>query len=109
MAAVSSCSGGCGKHDVGPGVGLADPASNRDRHHWRRSRLVLAAHPVTIVTSVYRPKRQPRKKAQAAAITGPRIVVAKRSKRIATPVDDGQETSPEIKAFFDRMMRPRGE
>ena len=23
-------------------------------------------------------------------------------------VDDGQEASPEVKAFFARMMRPRG-
>jgi hypothetical protein len=59
-----------------------------------------------IVTSTYRPKRAPRKpKAQAAAITGPAIVTAA-SKRDRTR--RRQEASPEIKAFFARMMRPRG-
>jgi hypothetical protein len=64
-----------------------------------------------IVTYAHRPKRQPRKpKAQAAAITGPAIVTAT-SKRDRDPRrkdadDDGQEASPEIKAFFARMMRP---
>jgi hypothetical protein len=67
--------------------------------------------PSRIVTSTYRPKRPPRKKAQAAAITGPAIVTAasKRDRdRRREMVDDGQETSPEIKAFFARMMRPHG-
>ena len=62
-----------------------------------------------IVTSTYRPKRAPRKKAKAAAITGPAIVTAtnKRDRdRRREMVDDGQEASPEIKAFFARMMRP---
>jgi hypothetical protein len=63
-----------------------------------------------IVTSTYRPKRPPRKpKAQAAAITGPAIVTAAsrraRAIRRREEADDGQEASPEIKAFFARMMR----
>jgi hypothetical protein len=65
----------------------------------------------SIVTYVHRPKRPPRKKAQAAAITGPAIVTAasKRVKAIQRreEADDGQEASPEIKAFFARMMQPR--
>ena len=66
-----------------------------------------------IVTSTYRPKRAPRKKAKAAAITGPAIVTAAskrdRTRRRKDATDDGQvEASPEIKAFFARMMRPPG-
>jgi hypothetical protein len=65
-----------------------------------------------IVTYVHRPKRPPRKKAQAAAITGLAIVAAKserdRAIRRREEADDGQEASPEIKAFFARMMRPPG-
>jgi hypothetical protein len=64
-----------------------------------------------IVTSTYRPKRAPRKKAKAVAITGPAIVTAtsKRDRdRRREMVDDGHEDSPEIKAFFARMMRPPG-
>ena len=68
--------------------------------------------PRSIVTFVHRPKRPPRKKAEAAAITGPAIVTAtsKRDRAIQRreEADDGQEASPEIKAFFARMMRPRG-
>jgi hypothetical protein len=68
--------------------------------------------PRSIVTYVHRPKRPPRKKAQAAAITGPAIVtaVSKRDRAIRRreQTDDGQEASPEIKAFFARMMRPPG-
>jgi hypothetical protein len=66
--------------------------------------------PRSIVTYVHRPKRPPRKKAQATAITGPAIVTAasKRDRAIRRreEPDDGQEASPEIKAFFARMMRP---
>jgi hypothetical protein len=64
-----------------------------------------------IVTYAHRPKRPPRKKANAATITGPAIVTAdgKRDRgRCREMVDDGQEASPEIKAFFARMMRPPG-
>jgi hypothetical protein len=87
----------------------------------------------SIVTRTYRPKRPPRKKrAKAAAINGPTIVWrgakpadeaaastgAASMPAIARPqteharrnrwVDDGQETSPGIKAFFARIMRPHG-
>jgi hypothetical protein len=68
--------------------------------------------PRSIVTYVHRPKRPPRKKAQAAAISGPAIVTAAskrdRAIRCREEVDDGHEASPEIKAFFARMMRPPG-
>jgi hypothetical protein len=58
-----------------------------------------------IVTYAHRPKRAPRK-AKAAAITGPAIVSATSKRDRRREVDDGQEASPEIKAFFARMMRP---
>jgi hypothetical protein len=64
-----------------------------------------------IVTYAHRPKRAPRKRAKAAAITGPAIVTAasKRHRGRRRPDDDdGEEASPEIKAFFARMMRPPG-
>ena len=64
-----------------------------------------------IVTSTYRPKRAPRKrKAQAVAITGPAVVTTTTREHGKTTawVDDGLETSPEIRAFFARMMRPHG-
>jgi hypothetical protein len=56
-----------------------------------------------IVTHVHRPKRAPRKKAKAAAITNPAIVTAtsKRDRfRHREAADDNTEASPEIKAFF---------
>ncbi len=63
--------------------------------------------PSRIATHAHRPKRAPRKKAKTAAITGPAIVIAssKRDRRREV-VDDDTEASPEIKAFFARMMRP---
>ena len=68
--------------------------------------------PSRIVTYAHRLKRPPRKKAKAAAITGPAIVTAasKRDRAIRRReiADDGQEASPEIKAFFARMVRPPG-
>jgi hypothetical protein len=66
--------------------------------------------PTRIVTHAYRPKRAPRKQAKAAAINGPAIVTAssKRDRiiRRREAADDDTEASPEIKAFFARMMRP---
>jgi hypothetical protein len=66
--------------------------------------------PRSIVTYVQRPKRPPRKKAQAAAITGPAIFTASskrdRAIRRREKPDDDQEASPEIKAFFARMRPP---
>ena len=68
--------------------------------------------PRSIVTYAHRPKRLPPKKAQAAAIPGPAIVSAAserdRAIRRREEADDGQEASPEIKAFFARMIRPPG-
>ena len=66
--------------------------------------------PSRIVTYAHRPKRAPRKKVQAAAITGPTIVTSasKRDRDRRREADDDQEASPEIKAFFARMMRPPG-
>jgi hypothetical protein len=68
--------------------------------------------PRPIVTYVHRPNPPPRKKAQAAAIAGPAIVTKTsrrdRAIRRREEADDGQEASPEIKAFFARMMRPPG-
>jgi hypothetical protein len=59
---------------------------------------------------VHRPKRLPQKKAKAAAITGPAIVTTiskrDRDRRREMADDDGREASPEIKAFFARMMVP---
>ncbi len=66
---------------------------------------------MAIVTYAHRPKRPPRKKAKAAAITGPAIVTvtSKRdSIRRSEEADQNTEASPEVKAFFARMMRPPG-
>ena len=66
--------------------------------------------PSRIVNYPRRPKRPPRKMPIAASITAP-VVVKTNNKpnglRSVAWVDDGQETSPEIKAFFARMMRLR--
>ena len=63
-----------------------------------------------IVAYAHRPKRAQRKKAQGAVITGPAIVTAtsKRDRDRRGEADDDTEASPEIKAFFARMMRPPG-
>jgi hypothetical protein len=63
-----------------------------------------------IVTHAYRPKRAPRKKAKAAAITGPAMVRAtsKQDRDRRRDAADDTEASPEVKAFFARMMRPPG-
>jgi hypothetical protein len=68
---------------------------------------VTTDKPRSIVTYVHRPKRLPPKKAQAAAIV---TVASKRDRAIRRreEPDDDQEASPEIKAFFARMMRPPG-
>ena len=39
----------------------------------------------------------------------PAIVTAKRSKRIAATTDGDKEVSPSVRAFFARMIRPRGQ
>ena len=61
---------------------------------------------MAIVTYAHRPKRPPRKKAKAAAIV---TVTSKRdSIRRSEEADQNTEASPEVKAFFARMMRPPG-
>ena len=87
------------------------------------------------VTSTYRYKRPPRRKqadhqaqeahaAPTAAVAAPPpasddrmpapgkaamvSVPARRRRKGAAWVDNGQEAPPEIKAFFDRMVRPGG-
>ena len=67
--------------------------------------------PTRIVAYAHRPKRPPRKKAKIAAITVPAIVKAAPTNARRKPwVDDGQEASPEINAFFARMgVCPRDE
>jgi hypothetical protein len=88
---------------------------------WRRPAverelpaLTSSAMPSRIVTYTHRYKRPPKRKAQAAAITGTAIVEAasKRDRiirrRKEAAADDDQEASPEIKALVARMMRPPG-
>ena len=63
----------------------------------------------TIVT--YHPKKPaPRRKAQAAAITGSAIVTAtKRSARRTKPgPEDDAAADARVRAFFARMVRPPG-
>jgi hypothetical protein len=67
--------------------------------------------PSRIVTYAHRPRRSPRQKpAKAAAVNGPAIVTASskrdRITRRREVADDDTEASPEVKAFFARMMRP---
>ena len=69
------------------------------------------AMPNRIVTYVHRPKRSPREKPMVASISVPVLVktpTEPKGQRSDAWIDDGQETSPEIKAFFARMMRPHG-
>jgi hypothetical protein len=70
---------------------------------------------LTIVTYAHRPKRPPHRKKAQAAIIGPAIVTntnRRRSKQLsaerAAPDTDAAEVSPEVKAFFARMVRPGG-
>jgi hypothetical protein len=70
-----------------------------------------------IITYAHRPKRPPQKR-KAAAIEihpnggkKPAIVVSATKRgpgKAAAWIDDGQGVSPEIKAFFARIMRPPG-
>ena len=59
-----------------------------------------------IVTYAHRPKRPPRK--AQAAIIGPAIVTSASKRRHAQPPADAAEVSPEVQAFFARMVRPGG-
>ena len=60
--------------------------------------------PARIVTHASRPKRAPRKKAnhRASAI----VTVTNKRDRMIRRREADDEASPEIKAFFARMMRP---
>jgi hypothetical protein len=66
--------------------------------------------PSRIVTHAYRPKRLPRKKAKAAAITGPAIVTAQKPGRrqVAAWGDDGQ-SDPELRAWLERAKWEHGD
>jgi hypothetical protein len=63
-----------------------------------------------IVTSVYRPKRTPRKR-KAVAIVGPAIVTTASRKRLhraeREALPDDPEADARVKAFRARMIRPR--
>ena len=62
-----------------------------------------------IVTHSYLSNRSPRQKTKAAVITEPAIVraISKQEKGgRQTVADDGQEASPEIKAFFRARPAP---
>ena len=64
---------------------------------------------MTIVTYVHRPKRTPRRKAQAAAIELPRSIVVARTTKPHQPMQRPEpepdlEAEAKLKAFFRRMM-----
>ena len=63
-----------------------------------------------IVNPCLPPEAGAAKKAKAAAITGPAIVRAtsKQDRDRRRDAADDTEASPEVKAFFARMMRPPG-
>jgi hypothetical protein len=62
-----------------------------------------------IVTYAHRPKRPPRRLKAQAAIIGPAVVTsASRRRSKAAPDTDAAEVSPEVQAFFARMVRPGG-
>jgi hypothetical protein len=60
--------------------------------------------PRSIVTYVHRPKRSPRKKAQAAAITGPAIVTAK-SALPDLPPEEHKRRGDAADALFRELVR----
>ena len=67
-----------------------------------------------IVTTSYRYKRPPRKRKAVALDAGTAIVTTtsrKQSRLLSAeraPEADAAEVSPEVKAFFARMVRPGG-
>jgi hypothetical protein len=77
-------------------------------------RLQSAARPRTASTHdtyIHRPKRALKKKSKATAIAGPTIIsTTSKPDRGRRPdmTGDVTEASPEVKAFFARMMRPPG-
>ena len=82
-----------------------------ERAGWAEDRTRL----IVVITYAHRPKRPPRKAQAAAIIIGPAIVTntsRRRSKQLsaerAAPDTDAANVSPEVKAFFARMVRPGG-
>ncbi len=59
---------------------------------------------MTIVTYIHRPKRPPRKNAQAAAVTGPAIVTAKSVLPDMTP-EEHKRRGDAADALFREMVR----
>jgi hypothetical protein len=49
-----------------------------------------------------------KRKAVAQELRAVVTVASKRGRKAAAWIDDGQETPPEVKTFFDRMIRPSG-
>ena len=61
--------------------------------------------PAHIVTYVHRPNRAPRRKAQAAAIVGPRIVVTRKlGPRLRPEPESDPEADARVRAFLRKMM-----
>ena len=77
-----------------PGSAAAEAVSQSPRLHDE------AAQPSIARSAVTTPPPPIRKSA---------IVTTKRSKRIIAAPDDASEASPSVKAFFARVIRPRGE
>jgi hypothetical protein len=65
---------------------------------------------MTIVISAHRPKRQRRRKAQSAVLTGPAIVTVARKRGPKLPVEPAPdpEADARVAAWFARNVRPRG-
>jgi hypothetical protein len=62
--------------------------------------------PRSIVTYVHRPKRPPRKDAQAAAITGPAIVTAKSKRTLPDmPPEEHKQRGDAADALFRGLVR----
>ena len=61
--------------------------------------------PPCIVVYAHRPKRVRKRKAQAAAIVGPRIVVTRKlGPRLRPEPESDPEAEASVRAFFKRMM-----
>jgi hypothetical protein len=92
-----------------------DAVADRDRRHGKAVALqrsprlsrqtVIPDKPRSIVTYVHRPKRPPRKTAQAAAIAGPtRIVTAKSALPDMTP-EEHKQRGDAADALFRELVR----
>jgi hypothetical protein len=65
---------------------------------------------MTIINYRHRPKRKPKAKAVASAITGPRIVSTSKPGKGAKPakeLPDDPEADARVAEFFQRMVKPR--